>query len=135
IGSMLYASGGPVFFREAMTYEDGVWEKDEATEVFETMEKVVDYAHPDTVAKASANDFTINQQLILDNEAVFMPNGSWVIDEMSEAPREDDYEWGMTSVPAFEDGDGEQYAFTFFEQMWIPKEAENKEAAKEFITY
>src|SRR5699024_3288652 len=108
IGSMLYASGGPDFFEYAMTYEDGV---------------------------CDTNDFTKNQQLILDNEAVFMPNGSWVIDEMSEAPREDDFEWGMTSVPAFEDGDGEQYAFTFFEQMWIPKEAENKEAAKEFITY
>src|SRR5699024_10994923 len=46
-----------------------------------------------------------------------------------------DFEWGMTSVPAFEDGDGDQYAFTFFEQMWIPKEADNKEAAKEFMTY
>src|SRR5699024_8441267 len=32
-------------------------------------------------------------------------------------------------------GDGYQYAFTYFEQMWIPKEAKNKEAAKQFITY
>lgn len=135
IGSMLYASGGPDFFEDAMTYEEGIWETEEATEVFQTIDKLADYTHPDTVANSNPNDFTKNQQLILDNEAVFMPNGSWVIDEMSEAPREDDFEWGMTSVPAFEDGDGEQYAFTFFEQMWIPKEADNKEAAKQFITY
>src|SRR5699024_1006943 len=54
--------------------------------------------------------------------------------EMEEAPRADGFEWGMTSVPAFGD-DGDRYAFTFFEQIWIPKQAENKEAAKEFITY
>src|SRR5699024_4345638 len=31
IGSMLYASGGPDFFESAMTYEDGIWESEEAT--------------------------------------------------------------------------------------------------------
>lgn len=133
-GSMLYASGGPDFYNDAMTYEEGVWESDEATQVFETVAKLKDYTHPNTVANANPNDFTKNQQLVLDNEALFMPSGSWVVDEMKEAPRADGFEWGMTSIPAFEDG-GDQYAFTFFEQMWIPKEAENKEAAKQFITY
>lgn len=135
IGSMLYASGGADFFDSAMTYEDGIWESEEATRVFETIEKLKEYTHENTVANANPNDFTKNQQLVLDNEALFMPNGSWVIDEMEEAPRADDFEWGMTSIPAFEEGDGDQYAFTFFEQMWIPKEAENKDAAKQFITY
>lgn len=135
VGSMLYASGGPDFFEDAMTYEDGIWETDEATRVFETIEELKDYTHENTVANANPNDFTKNQQLILDDEALFMPNGTWVVDEMEEAPRSDDFEWGMTSIPAFEDGDGDQYAFTFFEQMWIPKEADNKEAAKEFMTY
>lgn len=135
VGSMLYASGGPDFFEDAMTYEEGIWETEEATRVFETIEKLKDYTHENTVANANPNDFTKNQQMILDNEALFMPNGTWVVDEMEEAPRADDFEWGMTSVPAFEDGDGDQYAFTFFEQMWIPKEADNKEAAKEFMTY
>src|SRR5699024_1943780 len=135
VGSMLYASGGPDFFEDAMTYEEGIWETEEATRVFETIEKLKDYTHENTVANANPNDFTKNQQMILDNEALFMPNGTWVVDEMEESPRADDFEWGMTSVPAFEDGDGDQYAFKFFEQMWIPKEADNKEAAKEFMTY
>ncbi|MBU5465408.1 carbohydrate ABC transporter substrate-binding protein [Virgibacillus sp. MSJ-26] len=134
VGSMLYASGGPDFFNSAMTYEEDIWESEDATRVFETVEKLSDYLHPNTVANANPNDFTKNQQLILDNEALFMPNGSWVIDEMSEAPRADDFKWGMMPIPAYEDG-GDRYAFTFFEQIWIPKEAENIDAAKNFIAY
>lgn len=134
VGSMLYASGGPDFYDSAMTYEDGIWETDEATTVFETIDKLADYTHPNTVANANPNDFTRNQQLILDNEALFMPNGSWVVGEMAEAPRADDFKWGMMPIPAFEDG-GDRYAFTFFEQIWIPSEAKNIDAAKEFIAY
>lgn len=134
IGSMLFASGGADFFDSAMTYEEGIWESDEATTTFETIEKLADYTHPNTVSNANPNDFTKNQQLVLDNEAVFMPNGSWVVEEMEEAPREDGFEWGMMPTPAFEEG-GDRYAFTFFEQMWIPSEAENIDAAKEFVAY
>src|SRR5699024_10583956 len=134
IGSMLFEAGGPDFFDSAMTYEDGIWESDEASKVFETVAKLKDYLHPNTVANANPEDFTKNQQLVLDNEALFMPNGDWVIDEMAEAPRADDFEWGLTPPPAF-DKDDDRYAFTFFEQMWIPKEAEHIDAAKEFLTY
>ncbi|MGX4668649.1 carbohydrate ABC transporter substrate-binding protein [Cerasibacillus sp. JNUCC 74] len=134
IGSMLYAAGGPDFYSSAMTYKDGIWETEEATLVLKTVEKMADYVHPNTVANANPNDFTKNQQLILDNKALFMPNGNWVVDEMKEAPRSENFDWEMTSVPAFEE-DGDRYAFTFFEQIWIPKEAKNKEAAKDFIAY
>lgn len=133
-GSMLYASGGPEFYNSAMTYEDGIWESEEATRVLETVGKLAEYTHPDTVANANPKDFTKNQQLVLDNEALFMPNGTWVVGEMKDAPRAENFEWGMTSIPAFEEG-GDRYAFTFFEQMWIPSEAENKKAAKDFVTY
>lgn len=134
IGSLLYASGGPDLFNSVMEYEEGIWQSDEAMKVLETVEKLSEYLHPNTVANANPNDFTKNQQLVLDNEAIFMPNGSWVIEEMAEAPRADGFEWGMTSVPAFGDT-GDQYAFTFFEQIWIPSEAENIDAAKEFLTF
>ncbi|MBU5267022.1 carbohydrate ABC transporter substrate-binding protein [Virgibacillus proomii] len=134
IGSMLYAAGGPDFYSSAMTYKDGIWETEEATLVLKTVEKMAAYVHPNTVANANPNDFTKNQQLILDNKTLFMPNGNWVVDEMKEAPRSENFDWGMTSVPAFEEN-GDRYAFTFFEQIWIPKEAKNKEAAKDFIAY
>lgn len=134
IGAMLYASGGPEFFEKVMTYEEGIWETEEATRVLETIGKLADYIHPNTVANANPNDFTKNQQLLLDNEVLFMPNGSWVVEEMKEAPRAEGFEWGMTAVPAFEEG-GDRYAFTFFEQIWIPAEAKNKEVAKDFLTF
>lgn len=131
---MMYASGGPEFFERAMTYEDGVWESEEASQVFETVGKLADFVEPTTVANANPNDFTRNQQLLLDNKALFMPNGTWVVGEMEEAPRADGFEWGMTAVPAYDEG-GEEYSFTFFEQLWIPSQAANVEAAKEFMTY
>lgn len=132
--SMLYASGGPDLFNSAMTYEEGVWSSEEASRVLETIEKLADYTHPDTVANANPNDFVRNQQLILDNEAIFMPNGTWVVGEMAEAPRAEGFEWGMMPVPAFNEGDS-RYAFTFFEQIWVPSQAENVEGGKEFISF
>lgn len=132
--SMLYAAGGPDFFNEVMTYEEDVWNTPEAELALETVEKLAKYTHPNTVANANPNDFVKNQQLVLDNEALFMPNGTWVVDEMAEAPRADGFKWGMMAVPAFEDG-GDRYAFTFFEQIWIPSEAKNKDLAKEFVAY
>lgn len=134
MGSLLYASGGPEFFESAMSYEDGVWESEEATKVFETIGELSKYAHPDTVANANPNDFTQNQQLILNDEALFMPNGTWIVGEMEEAPRTDGFEWDLMSVPAFESG-GDRYAFTFFEQIWVPSQAQNIDAAKEFVTF
>lgn len=134
VGSMLYASGGSDFFESAMSYEEGAWASDEATKVFETIGDLSQYAHPDTTANANPNDFTQNQQLLLDNETLFMPNGTWIVGEMEEAPRADGFEWDMMAVPAFED-DADRYAFTFFEQIWVPSEAQNIDAAKEFVTY
>lgn len=132
--SLLLEAGGPDFYNKAMTYEDGIWETPEATKVFEIIGKLAKYTEPTTVANANDKDFTKNQQLILDNKALFMPNGTWVVGEMGEAPRSEGFEWGMTALPAFEAG-GDRYAFTFFEQMWIPSAAKNKDAAKDFLTY
>lgn len=134
IGSMLYASGGPELFDAAMSYEDGAWESEEATLVFETIGELTNYLHPNTVANANPNDFTQNQQLVLDGEAIFMPNGTWVAEEMKDAPRTDGFQWDMMAVPSFGD-DGDRYAFTFFEQIWVPSAAENVDAAKEFVTF
>ena len=134
IGSLLYASGGSDFFNSAMSYEEDVWTSDEATLVFETVAELGAYTHPNTVANANPNDFTQNQQLVLDGNAIFMPNGTWIVGEMEEAPRTEGFEWDMMSIPAFE-ADGDRYAFTFYEQIWVPAQAENKDAAKEFITY
>ena len=52
----------------------------------------------------------------------------------AEAPRADGFEWGMTALPALEEG-GDRYSYTWFEQAWIPSGAEHIDAGKQFIAF
>src|SRR5690606_1931524 len=79
-------------------------------------------------------DFMRNQQSILDNTAVFMPNGTWIAGEMVDAPRDESFEWGLTPLPALEEG-GQRYITTSIETAWIPAGAEQKDLAKEFAAF
>lgn len=132
--ALLYSAGGPEFFDQATTYAEGIWETPEAQKCFDVIEKLASYTNPITPAQANDQDFTQNQQLVLDNKAIFMPNGTWIVGEMSEAPRADGFKWGMTALPAIEEG-GDRYSYTWFEQAWIPAGAENQEAAKQFVAF
>lgn len=38
------------------------------------------------------------------------------------------------ALPALEEG-GDRYSYTFFEQIWVPAAAQNKDLAKEFIAF
>lgn len=132
--ALLESSGGADFYNDAMTYKDGIWESPEATAVFDTVGKLAEYTEPTTVANANNDNFTKNQQLILDNKAIFCPNGTWLPGEMKDAPRADGFEWGFTAVPAVAK-DEKPSSFTFFEQMWIPAEAQNQDLAKEWVAF
>ena len=132
--ALMYAAGGPDFFNKATHYEEGIWDTPEAKTCFDIVAKLASYTNPITPAQANDQDFTQNQQLVLDNEALFMPNGTWIVGEMAEAPRADGFEWGMTALPAVKAG-GDGYSYTWFEQAWIPAGAEHQDAAKQFVAY
>ena len=132
--ALMYAAGGPEFFDKATHYTEGIWDTPEAKTCFDIVAKLASYTNPITPAQANDQDFTQNQQLVLDNKALFMPNGTWIVGEMAEAPRADGFEWGMTALPALTEG-GDRYSYTFFEQMWIPAGAEHVDAAKQFIAF
>lgn len=132
--ALLSSAGGSDFFNSCMTYEDGIWESDNATKVFELISKLAAYTEGTTVANANNDNFTKNQQLILDNKAIFCPNGTWLPGEMADAPRADGFEWGFMAIPAVNEG-GAGCSFCWFEQMWIPAAAQNQEMAKEFVAY
>jgi len=132
--ALMYSVGGPEFFNAATTYAEGVWETEEAAKVFEILGKLATYTHEITPAQANNEDFTQNQQLVLDNKAIFMPNGTWIVGEMAEAPRAEGFKWGMTALPAVEAG-GDGYSYTWFEQAWIPNGAVNVDAAKQFVAF
>lgn len=132
--ALLSSAGGSEFYNKCMTYEEGIWDSEEAGKVFAIVEKLAQYTEPTTVANANNDNFTKNQQLILDNKAIFCPNGTWLPDEMKDAPRADGFEWGFTAIPAVNSGDA-GCSFCFFEQMWIPNEAQNVDMAKEFVAF
>ena len=85
--ALMYAAGGPDFFDKATHYEEGIWDTAEAQTCFDIVTKLASYTNPITPAQANDQDFTQNQQLVLDNKALFMPNGTWIVGEMAEAPR------------------------------------------------
>lgn len=132
--ALMYSVGGADFFDQATNYAEGVWDTEEAKTCFEIVSKLAGYTEKTTPAQANDQDFTKNQQLILDNKALFMPNGTWIVGEMAEAPRADGFKWGMTALPAVTAG-GDGYSYTWFEQAWIPGGAENQDGAKQFVAF
>ena len=132
--ALMYEAGGADFFYDATHYAEGIWDTEAAQTCFDIVEKLATYTNPVTPAQANDQDFTQNQQLVLDNKALFMPNGTWIVGEMAEAPRAEGFKWGMTALPAVEEG-GDRYSYTWFEQAWIPAGAVNIDAAKQFIAF
>ena len=132
--ALMYSVGGPEFFNQATNYEEGIWDTKEGKTCFEIIAKLAEYTNPITPAQANDQDFTQNQQLVLDNKAIFMPNGTWIVSEMAEAPRAEGFKWGMTALPSLEKGQA-GYSYTWFEQAWIPSGAESKDEAKQFIAF
>ncbi len=63
-----------------------------------------------------------------------MPNGTWIVGEMADAPRADGFAWALTPLPAVTAG-GNRYITTSVESVWIPGAAKNKDAAREFVAY
>ncbi len=132
--ALMYSVGGADFFNNATTYAEGVWDTPEAKECFDIIAKLASYTNPVTPAQANDQDFTQNQQLVLDNKALFMPNGTWIVGEMAEAPRADGFKWGMTALPAAKAG-GNGASYCWLEQAWIPAGAPNLDAAKQFVAF
>ena len=134
--ALMYSIGGAEFFNKATNYEEGVWDSQEAKTLFGILDKLASYTHEKTPAQANNQDFTKNQLMVMSNEALFMPNGTWITGEMASAVStlENEFTWGMTALPAVTKG-GAGYSFCWFEQAWIPAGAENKDAAEQFVAF
>ena len=132
--ALLANAGGVDLFNKAMSYEKGIFDSEGATKAFDALGELVKNVEPSTVANANPQSFTKNQQLLLDNKALFMPNGTWVVGEMKDAPRADGFKWAMNAAPAIEKG-GKRFVYSFFEHIWVPEAATNKKEAKEFLSF
>ena len=136
IYQMLTQAGGYDFYNKAVNYDAETWTSEAGQKVIDTVAKLAspDYMWSDTVANANADGgFKMNQQAVIDNQALFMPNGNWVIGEMA-ASTPEGFNWGMMAQPKFS-ADENNYIYTFTEQMWVPADAPNMDLAKEFIKF
>ena len=134
--ALIYSIGGAEFFDAVTHYEEGIWDTAEADKLFEILDKLASYTHEATPAQANNQDFTKNQLMVMENNALFMPNGTWIVGEMAEAEAAltNEFAWGMTALPAVTEG-GAGYSYCWFEQAWIPAGAENVDAAKQFVAF
>ena len=132
--ALMNAIGGPEFFNAITTYEEGAWDSENGKTLLSILDKLADYTHPNTPAPANNQDFTKNQLMVMTNDALFMPNGTWITGEMAGALEtlENEFAWGMTAIPA---AGTAPYSFCWFEQAWIPAGAENIEAAEQFVAF
>lgn len=132
--ALMYSVGGAEFFDKATHYEKDIWDSEEGKLCLDIMAKLATYTNPKTPAQANDQDFTKNQLMVMQNEALFMPNGTWIVGEMQDATAAKGFEWGMTALPAVKEN-GDRYSYTWIEQIWVPKDAENVKDAKKFISY
>lgn len=134
--ALIYSIGGADYFDAVTHYEEGIWDTAESAKLFEILDKLASYTHKDTPAQANNQDFTKNQLMVMQDKALFMPNGTWIVGEMADAEGTltNDFGWGMTALPAVTAG-GAGYSYCWFEQAWIPAGAENIDAAKQFVAF
>ena len=132
--ALMNAIGGPEFFNAVTTYEEGAWDSENGQTLLALLDKLATYTHPSTPAQANNQDFTKNQLMVMTNDALFMPNGTWITGEMAGALEtlENDFAWGMTAVPAAGEA---PYSFCWFEQAWIPAGAEHIAEAEQFVAF
>ena len=132
--ALMNAIGGPEFFNAITTYQEGAWDSANGKTLLNILDKLATYTHPSTPAQANNQDFTKNQLMVMTNDALFMPNGTWITGEMAGALEtlENEFAWGMTAVPA---AGTAPYSFCWFEQAWIPAGAENIEGAEQFVAF
>ena len=136
IPTLIASVGGAELWEAVSNYEEGIWESAEGQKVLDVIAKLVTYVHPNTPAQANNQDFTKNQLMVMTNDALFMPNGTWITNEMrdAEATLENEFAWGMTALPGF-GGDVAPYAYCWFEQAWIPAGAEHIAEAEQFVAF
>ncbi len=134
MAALLTQAVGQEDYTKLMNYDVATWEKESTQEAFALAAKVASYISNDTVSQATDADFTKNQGAIIQGKALFMPNGTWVVEEMKDFPGADKMTWGLTALPAVTEG-GVRTATTFTEQVWVPKDAKNVNNAKKFISF
>lgn len=124
--------GGIDAVTQAMNYERGAFKSHAITKAMDIFYTIAQkgYLMPGTVAM----NHTQAQSAFLLGKALFIPCGTWIENEMKDAPREEGFQFGFMAPPVFYNGD-QQYAKIELYDFYIPAKAKNIELAKEFLRY
>ncbi len=136
MNALLKQAGGEDFLFNVLNYKEGVWDTKEGKAVIDKIAQLVSSENlfADTVSNANSGDnFTVNQQAVIDGKALFMPNGDWVVNEMAKTTPVD-FHWGLMPLPA-DEKDGERFVGSMTERIWIPAQAANPDDAKKFLEF
>jgi len=126
------SAGGMEAINAICTYEEGSFNNEVVLPVLEQIQKIAadGYLLPGTVGM---NHTEAQSEMLLGN-AAFITNGTWMVNEMADAPTEEGFEYAMTPVPVLDEGDT-RYILDAMEQFSIPLDAKNPELAKEFLRF
>lgn len=121
---------------DCFTYVEGSWDKDGVKEVFDLVAKLGSggYLLPNT----TGIDHTTAQTAVMNGSALFVPCGSWIVGEMADITGEEvngkPFAWGFAPVPAMDAGT-DKYLMSSVEEVYIPADAANVAAAKDFLKF
>lgn len=119
---------------DCFSYVKDAWNNDSVKEVFEVVQKLGDYCLNGT----TGIDHTTSQTAVMNGSALFVPCGSWIVGEMKDITGEEvngkAFEWGYAPIPALNSTD-DMYLMSTVEEVCIPKDAKNVDAAKDFLKF
>lgn len=147
IYSAVAGMAGEDKFMQMLSYADGIWNDAGVKSALEVVVKLRHYLEPNTVANANKESFSNNQQAVIGKvetvdgvitqkekgTALFMPNGDWLPGEMEKSTPAD-FEWGFMPLPA-KDAATKSYVNTFIENVYLHKEGDHTDLAKEFLLF
>ena len=119
-------------FQDIMSYKEGAFDNPQVKSILSNIQKISadGYLFPGTVAL----NHTQSQTDMMNDKALFIPNGVWIENEMADAPRSEGFRFGMTAAPVLNEGDT-HYVMTSVEQFCIPAKAKNPDLAKDFLRF
>lgn len=127
------ASGtGIETFEKFVKYDVSVLETEEFKTIIKKFEKI---ASTKAIMNGTAGiNHTTSQSEFLMGTAAMIPNGSWIANEMKDAPREEGFTWGFAAAPVLK-ADCDKFVVASMDEMYIPQAAKNKELAKKFLAF
>ena len=125
-------AGGMGAINAIENYEEGAWDNPAVIQVLENLARMGTdgYLMGGTVGL----DHTQSQADMMMGRALFIPNGTWMVGEMADAPREPGFEFAIAPVPTLQSGQP-RYVLSSFGGIAIPAAAPNTDLALEFLTF